>query len=313
MTKNDRPRVLYVSPMDYGANPAVDAVAQAVAHRLMEAGIEAHVGFADFRAPDGGEAPLRSIVDAAVGHGVDAVALWCLDSEPLRPAAQLVRDAGVPLLTLERPTFEVDACVPFPNFQHGMYTVDYLSTVLPHGARVAVIGGPEISDDDELVAGYLHAFARSPLELLNDPTVDRHRNKTDVAPGGREAALRLLEDLPAPMDGLIAYNDETMLGTLEALDETGRLGEMLVVSRNGTPEAVRQIGLGRTHGTWDPDAPGIGFVLADLLIERVRRGVDLGGRIVMSPVGRMIHPGNRADWVTYADRIPYRDLYNGLH
>lgn len=312
MAQADSTRVLYVSPMDYGANPAVDSVAQALAHRLDEAGLEPNVDFADFRTDDGGSAALNRIIDAAIGHGVSAVAMWCLDSEPLRSAAEALQVAGVPLLTLERPTFPVDAAVPFPNFQHGMYTVDYLSSILEVGATVAVIGGPEISDDDELVAGYLHAFARSHLRLLNDPTLERHRNLTDVAPGGREAALRLLMDLPERMDGLIAYNDETMLGTLQALEEVGRLGEMVVVSRNGTPDAVREITLGRAHGTWDPDAPGIGFTLADLLIERLRTGQSLGGVVVMSPVGRMIHPGNVSSWVTYADRIPYRTLENTL-
>lgn len=307
MTAAAAPSVLYVSPMEYGANPAVDAVAQAVANRLSGDGIEPCVGFADFRTADGGAAELSRLVDAALGHGVSAIALWCLDSEPLRGAAALAAAAGTPLLTLERPTFPVEASVPFPNFQHGMYTIDYLSTVLPPGATVAIIGGPEISDDDELVAGYLHAIDRSSLELVNDPTDDRYRNKTDVAPGGHKAALRLLDDVEH-IDGLVAYNDETMLGTVQALEETGRLGEAVVVSRNGTPEAVRQIGLGRTHGTWDPDAPGIGFTLADLLVRRVRGGIELGGAIVMSPVGRMINPGNLSSWARYEDRISYRDL-----
>jgi hypothetical protein len=87
---------------------------------------------------------------------------------------------------------------------------------------------------------------------------------------------------------------------------------MLIISRNGTPEAVRQITLGRTHGTWDPDTPGIGFTLADLIVRRLVDGVDLEGQIAISPVGRMIEPGNAARWVTYADRFPYRELHNGL-
>ena len=304
-------RVLYVSPMDYDANPAVDSVAQGLAHRLSEAGVETHVAFADFRTPDGGARLLQSAVDAALRHGVDAIALWCLNPEPLEGPTRTAQNAGVPLVTLERPPFAVEASIPFPNFQQGMYMLDYLATVLKPGARVGVIGGPEISDDDELVAGFLYGFDHTELVLLNDPTLDRHRNKTDVAPGGREAALRLLEDIPE-MDALIAYNDETMLGTLKALEETARLGEMLVISRNGTPEAVRQIGLGRTHGTWDSDAPGIGLTLADLLLRRLNGSVNLGGEIVMSPVGRMIHPGNADSWVTYRDRFPFRELGNAL-
>lgn len=50
----------------------------------------------------------------------------------------------------------------------------------------------------------------------------------------------------------------------------------------------------------------------DLLVRRLETGVPLDGAIVMSPVGRMIHPGNAAQWVTYADRFPYRELVNRL-
>ena len=53
--------------------------------------------------------------------------------------------------------------------------------------------------------------------------------------------------------------------------------------------------------------PASGSTLADLLVERLVNGAELGGSIVMSPVGRMIHPGNAADWVTYEERFPYRD------
>ena len=299
-------QVLYVSPMNYGANEAVDSIAHAIDHRLSEAGIELHVGFADFR-----EADVARLVDEVVSKGISAgvagIALWCLDPAPLEKPVKTASAAGVPVFTLERTPFEVEAALVFPNFNHGQYMVDHLANTLPPGARVAVIGGPEISDDDELVAGFIYQFERTDLELLNDPTADRHRNKTDVATGGREAALRILSDI-STMDALIAYNDETMLGTLEALDEVGRFGEMTLISRNGTPSAVENIKLGRTHGTWDPDAPGIGMGLGNLIIRKLVDREDLAGAISMSPVGRMIHPGNVQRWVTYKDRIPYNKL-----
>ena len=298
--------MLYVSPMNYEANPAVDSVAHALDHRLSEADIDLLVAFADFR-----EANVAHLLSEAVSKGIEAgvgaVALWCLDPDPLEAPVNTVNAAGIPVFTLERTPFDVEAALVFPNFHHGMYMVDHLDNALPAGARVAVIGGPEISDDDELVAGFLYQFERAGLELLNDPTTDRHRNKTDVAEGGREAALRLLEDIPG-MDALIAYNDETLLGTLQALEEVGRAGEMTLISRNGTPTAVENIKLGRTHGTWDPDAPGIGLGLGDLIARKLVGGEDLGGQISASSIGRMIHPGNLHRWVTYRDRIPYRAL-----
>ncbi|HKY46611.1 MAG TPA: substrate-binding domain-containing protein, partial [Acidimicrobiia bacterium] len=306
MNSSTAPRVLYVSPMNYGANPAVDSVAHALDHRLSQVGIDLMVAYADFRED---EVARRSEDAVAKGleAGVSGVALWCLDPAPLERPVDMASAAGVPVFTLERTPFDVEAALVFPNFHHGMYMVEYLAGVLPEGARVAVIGGPEISDDDELVAGFIYQFERAGLELLNDPTNDRHRNKTDVAEGGREAALRLLADIPR-MDGLIAYNDETMLGTLQALEETGRLGEMTIVSRNGTPIAVDEIRAGRTHGTWDPDAPGIGLGLGELIDRRLLEKEELDGLITVSAVGRMIHPGNADRWVTYKERIPYREL-----
>jgi ABC-type sugar transport system substrate-binding protein len=299
-------RVLYVSPMNDGANPAVDSVAHALDYRLSEAGIQLYVAYADFREEDVAQL-LDEAVSRGIAAGVDGIAVWCLDPAPLEKPVKTASGAGVPVFTLERTPFEVEAALVFPNFNHGMYMVDHLANTLPPGARVGVIGGPEISDDDELVAGFMYEFERTGLELLNDPTTDRHRNKTDVAKGGREAALRLLSDLPS-MDGLIAYNDETMLGALQALDEVGRFGEMVLISRNGTPAAVENIKLGRCQGTWDPDAPGIGLGLGDLIVRKFVDNEDLAGQISMSAVGRMIHPGNVSRWVTYKDRIPYKTL-----
>jgi hypothetical protein len=60
----------------------------------------------------------------------------------------------------------------------------------------------------------------------------------------------------AHLDGLIPFNDETMLGTLEAIDEVKLGGEMKLVSRNGSPQAVAAIRAGRSHGTWISTLPG---------------------------------------------------------
>lgn len=299
-------QILYVSPMDYEANPAVDSVAHALDFRLSEAGVGLKVGFGDFREPDAANRT-EDAVGRGLAAGVDGVAIWCLDPAILQSSVAMVKEAGLPIFSLEKTPFDVEAALVFPNFHHGMYMVEYLAGLLPRGAKIGVIGGPEISDDDELVAGFLYQSERVALELLNDPVIDRYRNKTDVASGGREAALRLLEDIPR-MDGLIAYNDETMLGALQALEETGRSDEMTIISRNGTPAAVDAIRQGQAHGTWDPDAPGIGLGLGDLIIKRLVEGEDLDGQISASSVGRMIHPGNVSRWVTYRDRIPYRPL-----
>ena len=91
------------------------------------------------------------------------------------------------------------------------------------------------------------------------------------------------------------FNDETMLGAVEALREAGRLGEVKMVSRNGTPAAVQLVKAGIHHGTWDIDPPGIGQSVASLVIRSSRRGPRRAVRV--QPVGRMITPERAAAWI----------------
>ena len=46
-----------------------------------------------------------------------------------------------------------------------------------------------------------------------------------------------------------------MLGTLDAIEEIGRAGEMKLVFRNGNPKAVEAVVAGRSRGTWDMVLP----------------------------------------------------------
>src|SRR6202008_2263704 len=115
------------------------------------------------------------------------------------------RRLGIPVFTLERPRYSVNASLVYANFNHGVYMAEHLASLLPPRAEVAVIGGPEVIDDVELVLGIVHGVQHSGLRLVNDPFVDRHRNREDIKEGGREAARRVLADF-AHLDGLIPFN-----------------------------------------------------------------------------------------------------------
>lgn len=303
-------RVLYVSPMVYGANSGVDAMAHGLESRLAEHGIDLRVVCAEFRDP-AWPGSAADAVRAGVAARVDAIVVWVIDPDQPAEAVAQARAAGIPVVTMERPRFPVDASVVYPNFNHGVYMAEHLATLLPPGARVGLIGGPDVVDDIELILGIVHGLRTSGLTLVNDPEDARYKNVSDVAEGGRDKTLNLLADFPE-LDGLIPYNDETMLGALDALRETGRLGEVRMVSRNGTPKAVRAVLEGRHDGTWDLDIPGIGQTVADLVVRRLVDGEDLDGLCVASPIGRMVTPERAPHWVPWERRVPYRPLREGL-
>lgn len=303
-------RVLYVNPMTYGANPGVDAIAHGLDGTLADAGIELRVLVADFRDP-GWPAVTGDAVRRGIAAQVDAIVLYALVPGQLETPARESREAGIPVFAFERPPFPVTACVAYPNYNQGLYMAEHLASLLPGGGSVGVIGGPEVSDDVELVAGIVAGVERAGLSLANDPTQDRHRNHSDVEEGGREAALRLLADV-SQLDGLIPYNDETMHGALAALEELGRAGEARIVSRNGSPRGVEAVRDGRSDGTWDVCCPEIGAAMGGLVVRALRRGEELGGEVVLSPVGRMITRETLARWRPWTERARYRELGIGL-
>ncbi len=299
-------RVLFVSPMAYGSNQAVDALGHGLESRLAADGIETRLSFPDFRGENWiegyGEAVRRG-ADA----GVDAIVVWVIDAGEPAEAVAYARSKGITVVTLEKPRFPVDASVVYPNFNHGVYMAESLAHMLEPGARVAVVGGPDVVDDIELMLGITHGVEWAGLRLVNDPEDPRYKNTTDVAEGGREKAANILADF-SELDGLIPYNDETMLGAVQALEEAGRLGEVTMVSRNGTPKAVDLIRKGIHHGTWDPDIPGIGTTVGDLLARHLLHGEPLAGQVVVSPIGRMITAETIDAWVPWEQRVTYNEL-----
>jgi ABC-type sugar transport system substrate-binding protein len=297
-------RALYVSPMVYGANQAVDAIGHGLEAELDAHGIELRVAYADFDEPDW-KAQADRAVRAGADAGYDAIVVWVIDPSVPADAVAYARGKGTAVVSFERPRYPVEASVVYPNFNQGVYMMEYLATLLPPAGRVAVVGGPDVIDDIELLAGIRHGLDSAGLVRVNDPEDPRYKNTTDVASGGKEKTANLLADFPE-LDGLVPFNDETMLGAVEALREAGRLGEVKMVSRNGTPAAVQLIRDGIHHGTWDIDPPGIGQSVASLVIRSATE--DLDGLCVSSPVGRMITPERAAAWIPWRERIPYHDL-----
>jgi len=297
-------RALYVSPMVYGANQAVDAIGHGLDAELDAHGVELRVAYADFDEPDWKEQAGRA-VRAGADAGYEAIVVWVIDPSVPADAVAYARSKGVRVVSFERPRYPVEASVVYPNFNQGVYMMEYLATLLPPAGRVAVVGGPDVIDDIELLAGIRHGLDSAGLVRVNDPEDPRYKNTTDVASGGKEKTANLLADFPQ-LDGLVPFNDETMLGAVEALREAGRLGEVKMVSRNGTPAAVQLVRDGVHHGTWDIDPPGIGQSVAQLVLRSATE--DLDGLCVSSPVGRMITPERAAAWIPWRERIPFRDL-----
>lgn len=303
-------RVLYVNPLPLDANPAIDAIAYGLQHTLHAADIELRVIFADFR-ERGVQRQCQEAIEAGIAARVSAIVLYVLDPSAFGEPVAKARAAGVPVFTFVRPHYPVTASVVYPNFNHGVFMAEYLLSLLSAGSGVCVIGGPNTVDDAEEVAGLVFALKRSHCQLLNDPENPHYCNLMDVAAGAREPTLRLLAEFPH-IDGLVPYNDETMLGALQCLEEAGRAKEMKIISRNGSPAAVQAVRESRIIGTWDLDASGIGTTLGEVIVRHLKGGEQFEGFVTMSPVGQVITLANLERWRAWTERVRWTPLTVGL-
>jgi ABC-type sugar transport system substrate-binding protein len=303
-------RVLYVNPLSLDQNPAIDAIAYGLQHVLHATSVELRVLFADFTAPEY-RRQYEAAIETGIAAKVDAIVIYVITPSAFSAPVAKARAAGIPVFTFIRPHYPVNASVLYPNFNQGVLMAEHLTSRLPAGSGVAVIGGPQSVDDTEEVAGLVFALQRSHCRLLNNPEDPQYCNRTDVAAGAREPTLRLLAAFPR-IDGLIPYNDETMRGALACLEEAGRAKEMTIVCRNGSPAAVEAVRQGKIAGTWDLDASGIGTTLGEVIVRQLTKGEQFEDFLVMSPVGRMITQTNVHTWRPWSERVQWMPLKIGL-
>src|SRR5882757_8001956 len=187
-------RALYVSPIAYGCNDAVDAIGHGIDATLAAHGIEMRVICADFRDAGWTHTAVRAI-DAAVKAGFRAIIGYLIDPEPLRVALSRARTRGLVVCSFIRPPYPIDGSVVIPAFDQGMRMAESMAAALAPGARVCVIPGPGVPEEVEEMIGVAHGLRARGLQLLNDPTDTRFHNVSEER-GARNAAHRVLSTFP---------------------------------------------------------------------------------------------------------------------
>ena len=303
-------KIVFGFPIALGVNPALDVLVYGVQNALEEAGLSLSLAPYPNGISEPGTYP-DFLMDAAIADGVDAVAYYVIDAEAGRESVARARAAGIAVFTITRPDFEVEASINHPGFTQGVFMMQYLLRLVPPGSAIGIIGGPGVVTDAEEVAGLTFALRRSGTHMLaNDVEDPRYHNMHDSREGGVAPARALLDDYP-DLAAIVPYNDETMLGVLDHFAEAGRGAGIAMVSRNGTPLAVDAVRAGRTSGTWDLDAPGIGRQLGQMIARHLSGEQPCCDHAAMAAAGRMIHRGNVGSWIPWMDRVRVAPLSTG--
>lgn len=296
----------YIGCLPPGVHPGMDAVAFGIRDALAAHDIELALRPADLRDPDIADLTLQAFLDST-SAGTDAICLFVLDPEYGRQSALRAIDAGIPLVTLHLPAYPVTGSIVVPNFYHGIQLTRYLADHVPNGARVAILGGPKIIDDEELVMGFVEGVKRTGLTPLNDPFDDRYRNLVDVRGAAREPVQRLLDDHPK-LEALMIFNDESLLDAMDVLEERGLAGKLPVVSRNGGDEAVALVKAGKSLATYDYGLPELGVAAGELMFECFTERNAVTSPVRMPYMGRLITRDNADTYQSWSQRTRAAEL-----
>lgn len=227
------------------------------------------------------------IREALAGKAAAIVLLPAHDTKLAQALAEVKR-AGVPLVTLVGEA-EGSGRICHVGSNDVVFSREVAAKCLaklPDGAEVAIMDGhPDSINTPPRRRGFEDALGDFPKLRL----VAAASGYFQQAPA-REEALRMLAKHPKLAAVLVA-NDLMAMGILQAMQETGR--KLLLVSINGTPEAVTAVGEGRLLATASFNTLRFGCLGAEAAA-RYLRGEQVPHRITLP--ADIIDAGNWKDW-----------------
>jgi ribose transport system substrate-binding protein len=181
----------------------------------------------------------RALLEAALAARPDAVLLVPTHPTALNDILRRIQADGIALLcVVSRPEEVVPAAfVGSDDRALARAIADYLFDRMPGGGDVVTIeGSADAATTAPRRAGFRDAAAARPgIRIAGARAGDFQLDS------GKAAMATLLAELPR-IDGVLAANDFSALGALEAMAESGR--KLPIVGVNATPEGVAAIKAG---------------------------------------------------------------------
>ena len=241
----------------------------------------------------------RAAIEAALASKPDAILMAPVHPTALNETIARIREAGLPLVYFVSNTegLEPDCFITSDNhalaLETGRYLVRHLLGEAGGGGNVAVIEGHPVSPTTApRTRGFLQAAAEEAGITVVGQAPGMYQQD-----GGRVAMEQILAQ-GHTVHGVMAANDYSAMGALEALDTAGQQAH--VVSVNAMPDAIRAIRTGRLLASAAYDAMQMGCIATEAAI-RLLRG-ERPPPVITLPVD-LITVANCAAWDRpYAER-----------
>jgi D-allose transport system substrate-binding protein len=180
-------------------------------------------------------------------------------------------DEKVDVASLKQAGGNVEAFITTDNVAVGKKGADFIVQQLgAGGGKVAIVEGKAGAASGEArKKGATEAFQGAKnIQLVASQPADWDRLRAlDVATN----VMQTNPDLKA----FYCCNDTMALGVMQAVQNVGKAGKILVVGTDGTPEALQMIDAGRLTATVAQDPAKVGATGLDLLVEAAKSGKQI--------------------------------------
>jgi D-allose transport system substrate-binding protein len=180
-------------------------------------------------------------------------------------------DEKIDMNSLKQAGANVEAFVTTDNVAVGKKGADFIIKQLGEkGGKVAIIEGRAgVASGEARKTGATEAFkAATNIQLVASQPADWDRLRAlDVATN----TLQRTPDLAA----FYCCNDTMALGAMQAVQNLGKAGKVIVVGTDGIPEAIQAIQAGRLTATVAQDPAKVGATGLDLLVDAEKSGKQI--------------------------------------
>lgn len=176
-------------------------------------------------------------VDDLIAQGVDVIVMLPIESAALSPVGQKIKDAGIPLVIVDR-ELENDAATVVlkgDNEGIGVNAGKYFVEKLNGKGKVVEISGPPSSVTEQRGAGFKEAMENSGgIEIIASQNGDFSTEKS------LEVMQNILQAHPQ-IDAVFTQDDGMALGVLQAIKEAGRTDIQFVTGAGGGKDVFKNI------------------------------------------------------------------------
>lgn len=195
------------------------------------------------------------IMEDMIQQGMDAIIVHCADSNGIMPGVRKAQEAGILVLTIGTPAAEPTFLRTGVNYREtGEVIAEEIAKALDYKGNVIILEGPPgAANAIERLEGINSVFAKYPdIKVVASQTANFKRTE------GMQVTENLIQK-HTDVNAIIGMNDESALGTIQALKAAG-MDNVLVAGFDGSADATSAVEAGDMYVTYNTDPYGSGFV-----------------------------------------------------